>query len=306
MHNSMNGPVQSMPDGHVRRHPACRRGAAATKLVVFLIIAAVVVIAGYYLFSKPAQNPAEAYPTSAKKMINQFFQLISTGATSADQKAFKLLSLPIRKMHRKHPGRYWQRFEDLNIYLTDVFGSTWPANIRIVRSKNPEKPDEYVAHVRTEVFHITVANQNRYGGSELPEPHYGLVHIREFSFSGGARAQQVAADTSVLGAMGLRGAVNNVTGISAAYSAVDNLKPWQIKHRLLPVVLHPHAAGLQQCIYQLWPVRKDPTVRMVLKQIAHDPQYAPNIQQEAQHVLAGRVSRAILIGNQVTHIHTPY
>ena len=287
-----------------RRLPA-RRGAALSKFIVFLIIAAVVIIAGYYMFSKPAVNPAEAYPTSAKKMINQFFQLISTGSTSADQKAFKLLSLPIRKMHEKHPGRYWQRFEDLNVYLTDVFGTTWPANIHIVRSKNPEKPDEYIAHVRTEVFHITVANQDRYA-SALPNPHYGLVRIREFSFSGGAHAQQVAANTSVLGALGLQGAAHNVAGISAAYSAVDNLKPWQIKHRLLPVVLHPHAAALRQCIYQLWPVRKDPTVRMVLKLISHDPQYAVNIQQEARKVLSGHVSDTTLIANQVTHIHPSY
>lgn len=282
-----------------------RPGAALGKLLVFVIIAMVVVVGGYYMFSKPKPNPAAAYPTSAKKMINQFFQLISTGATSADQKAFKLLSLPIRKSHRQHPGRYWQRFEDLNVYLTDVFGTSWPANIRIVHSKNPEKPDEYIAHVRTEIFHITVANQNRYA-SALPHPHYGLVRIREFSFSGGAQAQRAAAGTSVLGAMGLQGAANDVAGISAAYSAVDNLKPWQIKHRLLPVVLHPHAAALQQCIYQLWPVRKDPTVRMVLKQIAHDPQYAVNIQHEAQHVLAGHVSDSTLIANQVTHIHPNY
>ncbi len=282
-----------------------RPGAVLTKLLVFVIVAAVVVVAGYYMFSQPKPNPAKAYPTSAKKMINQFFQLISTGATSADQKAFKLLSLPIRRSHRNHPGRIWQRFEDLNMYLTDVFGTSWPANIHIVHSPNPEKPDEYIAHVRTEVFHITVANQNRYA-SEMPAPHYGLVHIREFSFSGGAQAQQAAAGSSMLGALGLGRAANNVAGISAAYSAVDNLKPWQIKHRLLPVVLHPHAAALQQCIYQLWPVRKDPTVRMVLKQIAHDPQYAANIQQEAQHVLSGHVSDATLIGNQVTHIHPSY
>ncbi len=282
-----------------------RPGAALGKLLVFVIIALIVVVAGYYMFSKPKPNPAEAYPTSAKKMINQFFQLISTGTTSADQKAFKLLSLPIRKIHHKHPGRYWQRFEDMNVYLTDVFGTTWPANIRIVHSTNPEKPDEYIAHVRTEVFHITVANQNRYA-SALPHPHYGLVAIKEFSFSGGAQAQRAAAGSSVLGAMGLQGAANNVAGISAAYSAVDNLKPWQIKHRLLPVVLHPHAAALRQCIYQLWPVRKDPTVRMVLKQIAHDPQYAVNIQQEARHVLAGHVSDSTLIANQVTHIHPKY
>ncbi len=288
-----------------QRHLPVRRGAALSKFIVFLIVAAGVIVAAYYMFSKPAVNPAEAYPTSAKKMINQFFQLISTGSTSADQKAFKLLSLPIRKIHEKHPGRYWQRFEDLNVYLTDVFGTTWTSDIHIVRSKNPEKPDEYIAHVRTEVFHITVANQDRYAGA-LPNPHYGLVRIREFSFSGGARAQQVAADTSVLGAIGLRGAANNVAGISAAYSAVDNLKPWQIKHRLLPVVLHPHAAALGQCIYQLWPVRKDPTVRMVLKQIAHDPQYAANIQREARNVLSGHVSDSTLIANQVTHIHPSY
>ncbi len=288
-----------------QRHLPVRRGAALSKFIVFLIVAAGVIVAAYYMFSKPAVNPAEAYPTSAKKMINQFFQLISTGSTSADQKAFKLLSLPIRKIHEKHPGRYWQRFEDLNVYLTDVFGTTWTSDIHIVRSKNPEKPDEYIAHVRTEVFHITVANQDRYAAA-LPHPHYGLVRIREFSFSGGAHAQQVAANTSVLGALGLQGAAHNVAGISAAYSAVDNLKPWQIKHRLLPVVLHPHAAALGPCIYQLWPVRKDPTVRMVLKQIAHDPQYAVNIQQEARKVLSGHVSDATLIANQVTHIHPSY
>jgi len=291
----------SRPHVGVKSH----RGAALGKLLAFVIVALVVVVAGYYMFSKPKRNPAEAYPTSAKKMINRFFQLISTGATSDDQKAFKLLSLPIRKMHHKHPGRYWQRFEDLNVYLTDVFGTTWPANIHIVRSDNPKKPNEFIAHVRTEVFHITVVNQDRYT-SALPQPHYGLVRIREFSFSGGAQAQQAAATTSVMGAMGLQGAANNVAGIAAAYSAVDNLKPWQIKHRLLPVVLHPHAAALKQCIYQLWPVRKDPTVRMVLKMIAHDPQYAVNIQQEARHVLAGHVSDTILIANQVTHIHPSY
>ncbi len=305
MNASFRTPISYSKAREVQRRLPARRGAALSKFIVFLIIAAVVIIAGYYMFSKPAVNPAEAYPTSAKKMINQFFQLISTGSTSADQKAFKLLSLPIRKMHEKHPGRYWQRFEDLNVYLTDVFGTTWPANIHIVRSKNPEKPDEYIAHVRTEVFHITVANQDRYA-SALPNPHYGLVRIREFSFSGGAHAQQVAANTSVLGALGLQGAAHNVAGISAAYSAVDNLKPWQIKHRLLPVVLHPHAAALRQCIYQLWPVRKDPTVRMVLKLISHDPQYAVNIQQEARKVLSGHVSDTTLIANQVTHIHPSY
>lgn len=284
-----------------------QRGFSLSKLLAFLMVALVVIIGAYFAFSHPKPDPAKAYPTSAKVVIKKFFNLISTGRTSDDQKAFKLLSLPIRKVNLKHPGRYWQRFEDLNIYLTDVFGTTWTANIIVHRSKNPETPNVYVAHVRTEIFHITLANQNRYGDeSSLPSHHYGLVNIKEFSFSGGARAQQVAASTSVLGALGLNHAASNVAGMAAAYSAVDNLKPWQIKHRLLPVVLHPHAAALGQCIYQLWPVRKDPTVRLVLKQIARDPQYAVNYQIEAKHVLAGHVSSATLIGNQVTHVHASY
>ncbi len=276
------------------------------KLALWLVILVVGGAGVFWFMHRPNPNPIRVYPTSRAALAKKFFQLVGSNQPGGYQKAFDMISWPIRKMHRNHAGRYRQRFENLNAYLTGLFGAQWASHIHVTATDdltsagNAKWP--LTVRIRTEEFHLKIQNQNRYSTSgSLSRNHFGLTAIREFSFSGGARAQQVAGTSDLLNMVGAGGAARNITGISAAYGSSADEKPWQIKQRLLPVVEDPNTAGLQQCVYQLWPVRKDPTVRLVLNRIAHDHRYAVNIQQEAAAVLAGRVDKAILIGNGVVN-----
>ncbi|MDA8375458.1 MAG: hypothetical protein M0Z50_00005 [Planctomycetia bacterium] len=274
------------------------------KIIGVIIVALIVIGGGYWLFYSPPPSPILQYPTSRTALLRRYIALVAQGHTSTDHKAFKLLSWPVRRKYNNHPGRVWQTMEDMNEYLTGLFGADWGNHVKIIPPSDTSS-HHYVVAVKTEKFHFTIAPQNdlaspTLGGTE----HWGIEAIREFPFTGGAQAQHTAAVTSVLGAIN-PGAAANVAGIAAAYSDADNGPAWEVKQRLLPTVEDPHAAALRQCIYQLWPVRKDPTVIWMLTKISHDPAYAPNIQNDAKAVLSGRVSNAILVGNDVTHIHRP-
>ncbi len=274
------------------------------KVMGLIIVAVIVIGVGFWLFQTPPASPILKYPTSRTALLRRYMNLVAQGRTITVQEAYRLISWPVRQEHKNHPGRVWQTMENMNRYLTGLFGDNWGPEAKIIPPSDTAS-NHYVVTVRTEKFHFTLAPQNKLasptlGGTE----HWGIVAIREFPFTGGAQAQHVAAVTSVLGAVN-PGAAANVGGIAAAYSEADNGTAWQIKEKLLPTVEDPHAAALKQCIYQLWPVRKDPTVVWMLKKISLDTAYAPNIQNDAKAVLSGRVSNAILIGNEVTHIHTP-
>ncbi len=278
------------------------RGKIALSLVVLVLAGASVI----WFMHRPKPNPIRTYPTSRTAVATQFFHLIGSGRPGAYQKAFSLITWPLRTAHRNHAGQYRQRFENLNAYLTGLFGSQWSNDIHVEQTAdltsaaNAHWP--LTVRIKTERFHLKIQNQNRFSSeSGLARRHYGLVAIREFSFSGGAKAQQVAGTSALLNMVGAGGAAANVTGISAAYGNDGTQKSWQIKQRLLPVVENPQAGALAQCVYQLWPVRKDPTVRLVLEKIQHDSRYAVDIQQDAKAVLSGRVDKAILIGNGVVN-----
>jgi hypothetical protein len=274
------------------------------KVIGLIIVALIVIGGGFWMFQTPKPSPILKYPTSRTALLQRYIDLVGQGRTITDQKAFKLISWPIRQEHKKHPGRVWQTMEDMNQYLTGLFGANWSNDAQVV-SPSDSASKHFIVKVRTEKFHFTIAPQNKLASPTLGgKERWGIVAIREFPFTGGAQAQHTAAVTSVLGAIN-PGAAANVQGIAAAYSDADNGTAWQIKERLLPTVENPHAAALRQCIYQLWPVRKDPTVVWMLKKISTDSAYAPNIQNDAKAVLSGRVSNAILVGNDVTHIHTP-
>ncbi|MDA8378786.1 MAG: hypothetical protein M0Z50_17470 [Planctomycetia bacterium] len=277
---------------------------SSVKVIGLLIVAIIIIGGGLWLFHTPSPSPILKYPTSRTALLQRYIALVAQGRTTADQKAFKLISWPVRQRYKNHPGRVWQTMEDMKEYLTGLFGTHWAAEAKVVPPATTSSA-VFVVQVRTEKFHFTLTPQNKLSSPTLGGPeHWGIARIREFPFTGGAEAQHVAATTSVLAAIN-PGAAANVAGIAAAYSDADNGPAWEIKERLLPTVEDPHAAALRQCIYQLWPVRKDPTVIWMLKKIIHDPDYAPNIQNDAKAVLSGRVSNAILIGNDVTHIHRP-
>ena len=274
------------------------------KVIGLIIVALIVVGGGFWLFQTPPVSPILKYPTSRTALVQRYIALVAQGRTKTEQEAFKLISWPVRHEHKNHPGRVWQTMENMDQYLTGLFGANWASEAKVIPPSDISS-NQYLVKVRTEKFHFTLAPQNKLASPTLGgKEHWGIVAIREFPFTGGAKEQHVAAVTSVLGAVN-PGAAANVAGIAAAYSDADNGIAWQIKQRLLPTVEDPHAAALRQCIYQLWPVRKDPTVIWMLNKIIHDPAYAPNIQNDAKAVLSGRVSNAILVGNQVTHIHTP-
>lgn len=276
------------------------------KMALWLVVLALAGAGVIWFMHRPKPNPILTYPTSRTAVATQFFQLVGSGQPGGYQKAFSLLTWPLRKAHRNHVGQYRQRFENLNAYLTGLFGSQWADDIHVEQTANLTATGDanwpLTVRIKTEQFHVKIQNENRFSSvSGLAQRHYGLVAIREFSFSGGAKAQQVAGTSALLNMVGAGGAAANVTGISAAYGSDGTQKPWQIKQRLLPVVENPQAGAMAQCVYQLWPVRKDPTVRLVLEKIQHDSRYAVDIQQDAKAVLSGRVDKAILIGNGVVN-----
>ena len=276
------------------------------KLALWLVVLVLAAAGVFWFMHRPRPNPILTYPASRTAVATDFFNLIGSGQPGGYQKAFSLITWPQRRAHRNHAGQYRQRFENLNAYLTGLFGSHWADDIHVEPTADLTSAGDarwpLTVRIKTERFHLKIQNQNRFSSvAGLARRHYGLVAIREFSFSGGAKAQQVAGTSALLNMVGATGAAANVTGISAAYGSSGTQKPWQIKQRLLPVVENPQAGVLAQCVYQLWPVRKDPTVRMVLEKIQHDSRYALNIQRDAQAVLSGRVDKAILIGNGVVN-----
>ncbi len=276
------------------------------KTALWLVVIVVVGSAAFWFMHRPVPNPIHSYPTSRTALATKFFKLVGSNQSGGYQKAFALISWPERNLHHNHTGQYRQRFENLNAYLTGLFGAHWANSIHVSPTTDLSSTGNaawpLTVRIKTEEFHLKIQRQNRFSPTpNMETEHYGLVAIREFSFGGGARAQQVAGTTALLNMVGAGGAAGNVASISAAYGSDGQEKPWQIKQRLLPVVENPQAAALQQCVYQLWPVRKDPTVRMELARIEHDSLYALNIQREAKAVLEGRVDKAILIGNGVVH-----
>ena len=282
------------------------------RLLLVLAVLVLIVAGAWWYFTRPGPNPLSRYPVGGRALVGRFFSLVSSDRTHKIHQAFRLITWPQRKAQRKNRGRYWQRFGELYQYLAGLFGPSWGADVRIQRNKSiiPSAGGihagkwQYVVHVATETFHVRVQPQNNLRQPPLPGPtRYGLVAIREFSFSGGRRGRKARMVHSLLGVAGMGRAGENISAISAAYGGKIHEKPWQIKERLLPVVEHPHAAALRQCVYQLRPVRHDPTVRMVLKKIAADPRYTSDIRQDARQVLSGRVSKAILIGNGVVNTH---
>lgn len=277
------------------------------KLLVTAMVVLGLVAGGWWLygrFTAAGPNPALAYPTSRAKLVRTFFTDLSTDKDKKLHQAFLLLALPTRKQYQAHEGRVWQKMEDLNRYLAGIFGPAWINDFQWHVGTKAGRPD-YVVTIATERFHVQIARQWPPAGSAhaAGPRHYGIVKIRELSFSGGAGSQQVQAMRGVGNMLGIQKVVNNVAGIRAAFSDADAGQPWQIKQRLLPTVERPQATGAKQCIYQLWPVRHDPTVRLVLKRIVHDPRYAQDLQHAAASVLSGHVMKATLIANQVTNTH---
>ncbi len=280
--------------------------------MIKLAVAAVVVLAvaagGWWTYARltaPGPNPALAYPVSRAKLVRTFFYDISTNDNTRLHQAFLLLALPTRKKYQAHEARVWQKMENLNRYLSDIFGRRWINDFVLhVRTRSGRR--QYVAEIATERFHVHIVQEWPLAGEGGPGVvrRYGILRVRELSLSGGGASQAAQASRDVLGNLiGNKIAANDVAGIHAAFSDADAGQPWQIKQRLLPTVLRPRAAGVRQCIYQLWPVRHDPTVRLVLKRIVDNPQYAPDLQHAAKGVLSGHVMKATLIANQVTHTH---
>ncbi|HTV47324.1 MAG TPA: hypothetical protein VMG59_02665 [Phycisphaerae bacterium] len=276
----------------------------SAKWIAILII--VIVAAGgiYWLMSgKPAPNPITSYPTSQSLAVQQFFTDISTNSTDDDQKAFTLISWPIRQQDPSNQDEYVWHFGSLNDYLTGLFGDSWIQQLQIQVPSDPNATT-CIAQINTETFHINLAGQKQYSppGTFVPsEEHWGIVSIDEFPFTGGAQAQRATETIGVMNTMGLNGAASNLGSIVAANSGADNGPSWAIKERLLPEVEDPNGAAIRQCIYQLWPVRKDPTVIYELNKVIDDPRYSQDAQQAAKDVLSGHVDEAILVGNGVTN-----
>ncbi len=276
---------------------------------VTLAILAALIFGGWWYFSRPVPNPLRTYPTSGRELVRRYFSLIAAGTPADLQKTQALLSWPLRRRFRKQAAAYRQRVGFLDDYLKGLFGANWGAHMRVVANETVGGPAsavqwQYVVAVGTEKFHVRIAVQNHLHRPALRgPPRFGVVAIRELPWAGGARAERAAGVRSLLsfGGMGRSGEL--LQGISAAYGGAGHEKPWQIKQRLLPIVENPQAGALRQCVYQLWPVRHDPTVRAVLKKITSDPRYAPEIQQVARQVLASHVPKAILVGNGVVNTH---
>lgn len=276
----------------------------SSKLIaIFFVVILIAVGIWWFLFGTPKPNPIDSYPTSQSIVVQKFFNYIATGQTDDDQNAYTLISWPIRQQNQDAQDQYWQRFENLNVYLTGLFGDNWVQQLQIQVPADPTATT-CVAQINTETFHVNLAPQKQYsppGTYPPPEEHWGIVSIDEFPFTGGAKAQQTAAVTGVMNGMGLNGAASNLGSIVAANSGADDQPPWGIKQQLLPQVEDPNTAALRQCIYQLWPVRKDPTVIYELNKIINDPRYSQDAQQAAQDVLNSHVDEAILVGNGVTN-----
>jgi hypothetical protein len=272
-------------------------------MVVLVVVVLAAVGIWWFMTGSPKTSPIAGYPTSQSIAVQQFFNLISTGQTNDDQKAYELISWPIMQQNQDQQDQYWQRFENLNVYLTDLFGANWAQQLQIQVSADPTATT-CVVQVNTETFHVQLAPQNQYSppGTFLESAeHWGIVSIDEFPFTGGAKAQQAAGVNALMNSMGLNGAASNLGSIVAANSGADNLPPWGIKEQLLPQILDPNTAALRQCIYQLWPVRKDPTVIYELNKIINDPRYSQDAQQAATDVLNSHVDEAILVGSGVTN-----
>src|SRR5271170_2033921 len=228
------------------------------KLIAIFVV--VVLIAGgiyWFMSGTPKPNPIDSYPTSQSIVVQKFFNYIATGQTDDDQNAYNLISLPILQKYQDNQDQFWQRFENLNVYLTGLFGDNWVQQLQI---QVPADPDATtcIAPINTETFHINLAGQKQYsppGTFVPPEEHWGIVSIDEFPFTGGAKAQHATETIGVMNAMGLNGTASDLGSISAAYSGADNGSPSAIKERLLPEVEDPNGAAIRQCIYQLWPVR---------------------------------------------------
>lgn len=278
------------------------------KLAVTAVVVLVVAASGWWAYRRltaPGPNPALAYPVSRAKLVRTFFYDISTDNNTKLHHAFLLLALSTRKKYQAHEARVWQKMENLNRYLAGIFGPRWINDFVLHVSTASGRP-QYVAEIATEQFHVHIVrewpptNDASAGGPR----RYAILRVRGLSLSGGGASQAAQASRDVLGNLiGNKIAANDVSGIHAAFSDADAGKPWQIKQRLLPTVERPEAAGVRQCIYQLWPVRHDPTVRLVLKRIIHNPRYAADLQHAAQGVLSGHVMKATLIANQVTDTH---
>ncbi len=273
-------------------------------------MAVLALLFGAYTFATSNKKGVawKKYPTSRTILVKRFFGYVSTDTNADFAKAYKLLALSRRRAKNAHPGHYYQRFHDLDQYLAGEFGPQWIDRLKVVRKQqelNGKLHTVMVAVVDTERFHVFVAPQVPKGFHPGGPTHYGLLAIREFQFSGGAASQRLGIINSYVGGFyGATGSANQIRGLAAAFGGSDaNETPWQIKQRLLPIVEDPHGTALRQCIYQLWPVRNDPTVRRRLYKIIHDPRYAPNIRTDARSVYNGTASAAILIGNGVTKVH---
>lgn len=268
----------------------------------------------YWAYSKATAHTNAAYkkfPHNRTKLVRDFFTYVSTDTNSEFRKAYDLISLTRRRPHKSNrQGHFWQRFHVLDQYLASQFGPQWVQRLRIVKKHvagAKGSPTRYVVHVDTEVFHMRIAAQVPRGAKTPPTTgrRYGIIGMREFALSGGAKSQTLGLVNAYVGGFyGATGSAAQINGLHAAFGGSDaNETPWQIKHRLLPIVVDPRATALQQCIYQLWPVRNDPTVRRALLKIMHDRRYSTHIRHVATAVYTGRAHEADLVGNGVPKVH---
>ncbi len=303
------GPGSAVSRAPHQEEPA-GSGIVGKAIVAVLVLGIVIGIGwwGYSALTKAPPDPALAYPTSRTALVRQFFTDVAGNSDADLHHAFLLLALPVRHQHAKHEGEVWQRLSNLNSYLTGLFGPQWISDLVVQPSASKTAgANVYVAQIQTEKFHLNLQPQPLRPDDPQNDgrTHYGIAHIAEFTLQGGARAQQAAGVSAILGGLvGATGAANSVSSISAAYGPHGKETPSELKQRLLPIVENPQAgAGLRDCIYQLWPVRNDPTVRMVLKRILHNRAYPGQARQAASGVYHGNAMPELLINAGVTHIH---
>ncbi len=250
----------------------------------------------------------KAYPTDRDALVKQFFTLIHEDTDPALDKAYALISQRMKDPNADDEiGKYRQTFHDLARYLNGEFGSTWSETLSIEHDDgNANGPLRTIVAVQTEKFHIPLDLEGPDGqtpeqlaAASAADRHYGVHAIEEFSVQGAGKSSKQAVISGVINLYGANKSSEQLSGIINTTGSPPNESVIDAKRRLLPIVRNPNATGLKRALHQLWPVRKDPTVKARLESIMGDERYEPTMQQVAKRVHDGSEAEEELIADGV-------
>jgi hypothetical protein len=275
-----------------------------TKYVVVLAIVIGVIAGVIYHYTKPVAEPWKAYPNDRTALVQKFFELIATDDPTEHDKAYALISATAKDPQANDErGAYRQLFHDMYAYFAGEFGPNWIATLQIQNVGNPGEPMQSIVTVGTDVLHLDIdpqlaPNQNMSTLATMPPEklNYGVHDIQEFSLDDVGKSMQMGIAKGLLRGYGAQGSINQLEGIAAAGGGAPlHETPFEAKRRLLPIIRTGKDAAINRALYQLWPIRTDPTVQRRLQIILDDPNYPEDYKKIAKEVKDGTASDEELI-----------